>query len=123
MFSGETIRSWQPPVSTCDWASICAGLVVHDTWRAIDCKMGSEVACNEPVAMDHYDDLFSLKYPLCDPIAIRKVIKRSFETNSELVTVRPLHSKQAQSAANSMKAQGFRYCCCCIAIHCSDMGP
>eukprot|EP00892_Ulva_mutabilis_P002410 jgi/Ulvmu1/1216/UM109_0014.1 len=66
--------------------ALLPGLVVHDTWRAVDCKMGSEVACNEPVAMDQYDDVFSLKTPLCDPVAIRKIVKRNFEGNAELVT-------------------------------------
>lgn len=43
--------------------------------------------------MDHYHDLFSLKYPLCDPKGIRRLIKSNFEANAELVTVR-LSSKR-----------------------------
>lgn len=71
-----------------DSSAFGAGLVVHDTWRAVECKMGSEVACSEPVAMDNYDNIFSLKTPLCDPTVIRKVVKSNFEANAELVTVR-----------------------------------
>lgn len=63
------------------------GLFVHDTWRAIDCKLGSEVACNQPTAMDKYDTMFSLKTPLCDPQMIREIVKNSFEGGAELVTV------------------------------------
>lgn len=88
----------------------CVGLVVHDTWRAVECKMGSEVACSEPVAMENYDNIFSLKTPLCDPTVIRKIVKSNFESNAELVTVRLPQGTSTPSAHRTLSSHRLHDC-------------